>query len=170
MPEDSPATRRQFLGYAMAGMAGAITFAYAVPIANYIIKPSLSKEKKEWSLVGNLDDILSNEPVSVNFKSMTRVGWEEQKVEHDIWVVKEPDGTIKAFSPRCPHLGCGYRWNEEKKEFQCPCHGSTFDIEGKVLGGPAPRSLDTLPMKVEDGKLYVIYEKFRLGISEKVEA
>jgi len=94
----------------------------------------------------------------------------EEKVEHSVWVVKKPDGSVTVFSPICPHLGCGYRWDEQTKHFECPCHASVYDIDGKVLGGPAPRPLDTLPTKMEDGKLYVKYEKFRLGIATKVEA
>jgi Rieske Fe-S protein len=170
MDEEHSASRRQFLGYAMAGMAGAITLAYAVPIGGYIILPSLGKAEDEWSLVGDANAIASDEPVSVNFSLMARVGWEEKKVEHDIWVVKRPDDSITAYSPTCPHLGCGYRWNPSSKRFECPCHSSTFDIDGKVQGGPAPRGLDELPSKVEDGKLYVIFKKYRLGITDRVEA
>jgi len=170
MPEDDVKSRRQFLGYAMAGIAGAITVAYAVPIAGYVAIPSLKKEEEEWSLVGDVDAIVSEKPVSVNFRSMSKVGWQEKQVEHDIWVVKYGDGSITAFSPTCPHLGCGFRWNQDSGRFECPCHSSTFDIKGNVQGGPAPRGLDKLPSRVEDGKLYVKFKKYRLGISEQVEA
>jgi nitrite reductase/ring-hydroxylating ferredoxin subunit len=34
---------------------------------------------------------------------------------------------------------------------QCPCHGSVYAADGRVLSGPAPRSLDTLPMQVQGG-------------------
>jgi menaquinol-cytochrome c reductase iron-sulfur subunit len=39
---------------------------------------------------------------------------------------------------------------------------------GKVLGGPPPRPLDTLPVKVENGEVHVMFETFRTGIEEKV--
>ena len=44
----------------------------------------------------------------------------------------------------CPHLGCGYRWDDADHHFKCPCHGSVYDIAGKVVGGPPPRPLDAL--------------------------
>lgn len=38
----------------------------------------------------------------------------------------------------CTHLGCIVPWNTVEKKFTCPCHGSQYDKEGRVIGGPAP--------------------------------
>lgn len=170
MPDNFSDSRRRFLGYAIGGAAGAITLGYAIPLVDYVVEPSLAREKPEWSEVGSIAEIEPESPASINFYAQTKAGWMEKKVEHDVWVVKHADGSAEVFSPVCPHLGCGYRWDAVDRKFKCPCHGSTFDINGRVLGGPAPRDLDTLPAKVENGILYVKYEKFRLGVSEKVEA
>lgn len=40
---------------------------------------------------------------------------------------------------RCPHLGCALRWNKQEHTWDCPCHGSRFDTEGKLLDTPAQR-------------------------------
>jgi menaquinol-cytochrome c reductase iron-sulfur subunit len=44
-----------------------------------------------------------------------------------------------------------------------------FDTEGKVVGGPAPRPLDRLPVKIENGRLMVQYKEFKSGTEEQVE-
>lgn len=49
---------------------------------------------------------------------------------------------IMALYRKCVHLGCVVPWNEAENQFHCPCHGSLYNREGLVLGGPAPRPLD----------------------------
>jgi len=61
------------------------------------------------------------------------------------------DGSFLALSRTCTHLGCSVPWDEEKNQFVCPCHGSTFDLTGEVLTAPAPRPLDTYPVRIENG-------------------
>lgn len=56
-------------------------------------------------------------------------------------VYKNADGEVTAFSPICPHMGCTVNWNKAEKTWDCPCHGSRFDIEGKVIEGPAMNGL-----------------------------
>lgn len=52
------------------------------------------------------------------------------------------DDDIVALSQRCPHLGCRVAWCEPSGEFECACHGSTFNRAGEVRGGPSPRGMD----------------------------
>lgn len=44
---------------------------------------------------------------------------------------------IKPTKPRCPHLGCALRWNAIEHSWDCPCHGSRFDKDGKLQDNPA---------------------------------
>ena len=47
----------------------------------------------------------------------------------------------RALRMRCTHLGCTLRHEGETRRFVCPCHGSRFDEQGKVLAGPATEAL-----------------------------
>ena len=47
--------------------------------------------------------------------------------------------------PRCPHMGCALKWNEEEQSWDCPCHGSRFTAEGELLDGPANGNLKKQP-------------------------
>lgn len=50
---------------------------------------------------------------------------------------KEEDGTIHRVSLRCPHMGCELNWNMEECSWDCPCHGSRFDIHGNLIDNPS---------------------------------
>ncbi|MGI6070285.1 MAG: FAD-dependent oxidoreductase [Blautia sp.] len=54
-----------------------------------------------------------------------------------VGVYKDTDGRIYGVDIRCPHLGCELEWNPDEKSWDCPCHGSRFDYQGRVLAGPA---------------------------------
>jgi glycine/D-amino acid oxidase-like deaminating enzyme/nitrite reductase/ring-hydroxylating ferredoxin subunit len=56
-------------------------------------------------------------------------------------VYRDPDGGLHAVSMRCTHLGCLVRFNGAERSWDCPCHGSRFDVDGEVLEGPAVRPL-----------------------------
>ena len=58
-----------------------------------------------------------------------------------VGVYEEPDGTLHAVDPRCPHLGCQVEWNPDELSWDCPCHGSRFDWEGRLISGPAQTDL-----------------------------
>ena len=44
-------------------------------------------------------------------------------------------------TPRCPHMGCALKWNPQERSWDCPCHGSRFTKEGKLLDNPATGNL-----------------------------
>lgn len=60
----------------------------------------------------------------------------------DAAVYKDENGKIHAVSPNCSHLGCRLSFNPELKSWDCPCHGSRFDVDGKVIDNPALKNLE----------------------------
>ncbi|HEU5109961.1 MAG TPA: FAD-dependent oxidoreductase, partial [Micromonosporaceae bacterium] len=56
-------------------------------------------------------------------------------------VYRDDQGGLHAVSMRCTHLGCLLRFNGAESSWDCPCHGSRFDVDGAVLEGPATRPL-----------------------------
>jgi glycine/D-amino acid oxidase-like deaminating enzyme/nitrite reductase/ring-hydroxylating ferredoxin subunit len=55
---------------------------------------------------------------------------------------RDEDGELHAFSHICTHLACHVRWNQAESSFDCPCHGSRFDNQGRVIQGPAVKDLE----------------------------
>jgi cytochrome b6-f complex iron-sulfur subunit len=71
------------------------------------------------------------------------------------YLVRLSDGGFLALHRRCPHLGCTLVWEEKKQQFLCPCHASAFDIRGGLLRSPASRSMDTLAVTIDNGRVRV---------------
>ncbi len=75
-------------------------------------------------------------------------------VRHDgekVAAHREDDGTLVAVSPRCTHLGCQVNWNSAERSWDCPCHGSRFAPDGRVLEGPAVHALERKPTEQSRG-------------------
>ena len=54
----------------------------------------------------------------------------------NVGIYKENNKTYKV-NTKCPHLGCSLIFNEKEKTWDCPCHASRFDINGKCIKGPS---------------------------------
>ena len=52
---------------------------------------------------------------------------------------------LRPTKPRCPHLGCALQWNKMEHSWDCPCHGSRFEKNGRVLNNPATDDLKHPP-------------------------
>ena len=76
-----------------------------------------------------------------------------------LYLVRMEDGGLLALSLQCTHLGCAITWNKDSDEFDCPCHASSFNRKGEVISPPAPRALDTYPLKIEGGLIKVDLSK-----------
>lgn len=64
-------------------------------------------------------------------------------VKSGVIVICTATDTYVALSDTCTHEGCQLNYNQQSNDLVCPCHGGTFDLNGKVLGGPPPSALKT---------------------------
>ena len=62
-------------------------------------------------------------------------------------VSRDDEGSLHACSAVCSHLGCIVSWNSTEHTWDCPCHGSRFTPDGKLLNGPALGPLEKVPSK-----------------------
>ncbi|MDT8424120.1 MAG: ubiquinol-cytochrome c reductase iron-sulfur subunit [Desulfuromonadales bacterium] len=68
-------------------------------------------------------------------------------------------GEYLALSAVCTHLGCIVKWVADQDEFLCPCHGGRFAPDGRVLGGPPPKALESYVVTVDGDQLLVSQKK-----------
>jgi menaquinol-cytochrome c reductase iron-sulfur subunit len=163
----SKITRRSFFKTVTWIFSGFIALTLGFPMIETLISSATKSGKRSFSKVAALNSIPNRRPVYLSFIMSQEDAFIKNNVVHKVWTVKKSDSDITVFSPICPHLGCRYQWHPDRDLFICPCHHSVFNMEGKVVSGPAPRPLDTLPKKIENDDLYVLWERFKPGISKK---
>lgn len=160
-------SRRGFLKVVSGVFAGFITLSLSFPMIRNVAGSISRKKKKAYSKVTSLNSIPGSQPVEPSIIMTEEDAFINSTKVHQVWVVKNSETDVKVFSPICPHLGCRYNWDENQNRFVCPCHHSVFTKDGDVVSGPAPRPLDTLPKKIENNELYVLWERFKPGIPNK---
>jgi menaquinol-cytochrome c reductase iron-sulfur subunit len=154
-PQTPEATRRGFFEAAIYGMMGLISVALAAPAAVYLFTPAKEKNQGSWAEAGDIGKLAPNSPVELVFRRHRFDGWREIVDKGTAWVVRRDDNRVVAFGPSCTHLGCPYHWDDQSKNFLCPCHNSVFSIDGKVVSGPAPRPLDRFDTKTDGARLMI---------------
>jgi Rieske Fe-S protein len=125
-------TRRQLLAATVTGMAGVAAGAAAMTI----VRPVRADEGLiwddgtglvpgtdfEWVPVAQLEDI--PEGGTIRFNTGAFNGF-----------VVNDNGRIRAFSSVCTHMGCTLHFRQEWQDFRCPCHGASFDLQGRLANG-----------------------------------
>ena len=69
--------------------------------------------------------------------------------------VANTHGYLFALSQKCPHLGCRVPFCESSGQFECPCHGSVYDLAGEYVAGPAPRGMDRFKVTIQGENVVV---------------
>lgn len=173
------------------------------PVMKYLMKPMYLPYDNRWIKVGNVNRIkVEDTGVQFKFRKKVKEAFmPEVEILKNVWLLKatpevldevykgkdmqfrDSQGSLiwtnkrafpyVAYSGKCPHLGCGYKWRKVRKLpreiFLCPCHISIYDVSGKVLDGPAPRPLDPVPIRVSDnGDIEIIDVEFKAGIRDRI--
>ena len=169
----------------------------AFPVLKFLMKPMYAPLDNKWLKIGNIGKVKAdNFGTQFEYKrKIKEVYMPEAEIEKNVWLVKATPAVLEkvyqgkdmefldtdgkaiwtnkknipylAFSGKCPHLGCAYKWRKHKilgQVFLCPCHLSIYDASGQVLDGPAPRPLDLLPIQVSaSGEVQIIDMEFKAG-------
>jgi menaquinol-cytochrome c reductase iron-sulfur subunit len=148
--------RRIFLASVVKIFSFAGGCLLALPPIRFISGTLAERKDSIWRSVLNMQDTALTEDVTlVRFPRIIRDGWLTRTTEEFVWVRRKADQTFEVFDIHCTHLGCAVNWNSQAKQFQCPCHGGKFDIDGKKVAGPPPRPLDQYATRVQGEALQI---------------
>ena len=79
---------------------------------------------------------------------------------------------VRAFNVACPHAGCFVDFQPAQDHYHCPCHNSSFSLDGKILDpkSPSPRGLDELAVELRGDEIWVKFQNFRAGVKDRIPA
>ena len=132
--------RRRLLQLLAGGSSVAVAGLVGLPVGSYLLP-------KEYEAGENFA-VFADDAVGLwEAKQVIVAGW-------PVLVVNTGEGYL-AFSAVCTHLGCVVKWKKGRRQFFCPCHGARFDLEGEVMGGPAPSPLAKFEVDEVPGSIVV---------------
>lgn len=132
-------TRRSFVRLTLGWLASAFAVVASTAGTVRFLVPNVLFEPSQRFKVGKPDDYPDG---SVTFMEDERV-----------FLVRKGN-TYRCLSSICTHLGCTV--NRSDRGYHCPCHGSVFDEQGVVKGGPAPRGLDWFAVSLSKDKRLLV--------------
>ncbi len=103
-----------------------------------------------------------SEPFTVSFDDypglgdvggVAKVPTTESGFEFPIFIVRTGEDDYVAYSSECTHFGCEVEFESFEAGYVCPCHGSTFDIEGSVTNGPAKQDLVRFDLEWDEAQI-----------------
>ena len=154
-PEGQKVPRRRLLGW-LVGLINFGVFASVLgPTLGFISAPMRRRAHPQaWVPVFDHDALQDGETRSVDYQMDVDDGYMTSRVNFSVFLHKQ-GAEVMAFDPTCPHLGCHVQFKDAKNRYVCPCHGGVFNNDGGRVSGPPPHGLNRLPVKVEDGRIWI---------------
>ena len=165
--------RREFLKKSAAGLQGLIALVLSLPLVGMFGFPLWgrpNRRARNYLDVGDIDQFVIGEPRKILLTGESRDAWAiaRRTTVGAVWIIRRDRRVFDVFSTVCPHLGCAINLDDSDQRFLCPCHGSHFSLAGERIEdpghpNPSPRGMDRLQFKLDQGRLFVKYRRFRPG-------
>lgn len=146
--------RRQFMNVLLGGAVGTTVLGALYPVVQYFVPPSSGGGGGGVTA----QDALGKDIVASQFLDSHQPGDHvlAQGLKGDpTYIIVTDSKEVASFGLNavCTHLGCVVPWNVAENKFMCPCHGSQYDSNGKMVRGPAPLSLALVHAEVANDKV-----------------
>jgi menaquinol-cytochrome c reductase iron-sulfur subunit len=159
--------REAFLSVFTLSFGAVAGLVVGIPIIGYVFGPLFQQPPEKWQTVRlsqgpNKGQIVMTSTIPVGstelvaFEANGPQPWAGETATQGAWLRRTGNNSFIAYTLYCTHLGCPIHWLPQPKIFLCPCHGSVFNAEGNVVGGPAPRPLFTYNVRTtSDGHVEI---------------
>ncbi|HUU35300.1 MAG TPA: Rieske 2Fe-2S domain-containing protein [Vicinamibacterales bacterium] len=149
-----PTGRRSFLVRGVLVVQAAIGAAVTFVVGGAAFGPSFATRRASWLRATPVAELATDGPTPITLRLIRQDGY-RQVVERRVVYVRRDGDAVRVLDSTCTHLGCRTRYDAEAGQFQCPCHGGAYDMEGAVVAGPPPAPLQRIEARVEDGHVVV---------------
>jgi menaquinol-cytochrome c reductase iron-sulfur subunit len=167
--------RRDFLAKAAAGViGGALAVAPALAGLGVLLDPLRRKAAAGGAVRVATLAALPDDGVPRKFPVLAdrQDAWNRSRnVPVGAVYLQRTGDTVRALNVVCPHAGCFVDFRADRGCYLCPCHNSTFALDGKILdtASPAPRALDALAVELRaGGEVWVAFQNYRPGEKERI--
>ncbi len=166
-PRASP-TRRQFLRGGLLASAAGVTAAFGGASLAFLwpsLRGGFGAQLEVGTEAAVAEEIAANGHLAFPAGRAYVVAYDPQRDPDGVYAEITNGTPFMALYHKCVHLGCRVPWCSSSSWFECPCHGSRYNVWGEYQFGPAPRGLDRFPITVEEGRVVVDTSRIVTGPS-----
>ena len=151
--------RRKFLTGIIGVVASTVAVIVGIPAIGYLVSPGLKKQNQDtWITLGPVSSLTPGEPKAFPYSTRSKDGWVDSSQSGVAYALTTDAQNVMVLSNVCTHLSCRVNWRSEQREYFCPCHDGSFNVEGQVIGGPPPRPLDRFQSRITNGQIEILVE------------
>ncbi len=128
-PPPKSARRRMIEILLGGGLVGSFA-SFIYPVLRYLVPPSVAELGGDQVTAGKIGELKPNSAKIFRFGSRPGL------------LIRNGDGSYRALSATCTHLGCIVQYRGDLQEIWCACHNGLYDLNGRNVSGPPPRPLE----------------------------
>jgi len=136
-------TRRRVIGIFLGGGLLASFASFCYPVLRYLVPPAVADLGGNDIVAAKLAELKPNSAKIFRFGSRPGL------------LIMTSDGSYRALSATCTHLGCTVQYRSDLREVWCACHNGIYDLNGRNISGPPPRPLDVFDVHVRGDEVVV---------------
>ena len=140
----SPAIpRRRFVEVLLGSGFLATAVAFLYPVLRYLVPPKALDLGSDAVVAGRVTELKPNSGKIFRFGNRPGL------------LIRTSGGEYRAMSATCTHLSCTVQYRDDLREVWCACHNGKYNLDGRNISGPPPRSLEAYDVQVRGEEIFV---------------
>jgi cytochrome b6-f complex iron-sulfur subunit len=136
-------TRRRAIEILLGSGLLASFASFLYPVLRYLVPPAVADLGGDEIVAAKVAELKANSAKIFRFGSRPGL------------LIRNSDGTYRALSATCTHLGCTVQYRNDLRQVWCACHNGIYDLNGRNVSGPPPRPLDVFDVHLRGDEIVV---------------